>query len=126
MTDSANSRTASAGTASVLNIIAGLWLIISPFVLGYTALPVALWDTLIVGIVVLVLAWARAANPERHAGLSWLNLLLGIWLIVSPFALTYSTYPRPTWNGVIVGFIVAILAIWSAAATPAVPRPVRR
>jgi hypothetical protein len=118
--------TASARTASVLNVIAGLWLIISPFLLGYSALHAAMWDTLIVGIVVLVFAWARAVNPDRYVALSWLNLLLGLWLILSPFALTYSTLPRPTWNDVILGAIVAILGIWSALATPESPQLARR
>lgn len=109
-------------TASVLNVIAGLWLIISPFVLRFTAHREAMWITIIVGIIVLVLAWTRAANPARYVGLSWLNLLLGIWLIISPFVLNYSNLPRVTWNDVVLGVIVVILAIWSAVATPAMPR----
>jgi hypothetical protein len=107
-------------------MIAGLWLIVSPFVLSYTVLPVAMWNTIIVGIIVLVLACARAANPGRYVGLSWLNVLLGLWLIVSPLALAYATIPRPTENNVILEVIVVILALWSAFATPAVPRIVRR
>ena len=118
--------TAGARTASILNIIAAIWLIVSPFVLAYTTLPVALWDTIIVGIIVLILAWARAASPLRNIGLSWLNLLLGIWLIISPFVLGYATSPTATWNNVVLGAVVVILAIWSAAATPETPQLVRR
>lgn len=121
MPDNQVPGTAGARTASVLNLLAGLWLIISPFVLKYNTLQVATWDTVIVGIIVLVLAWIRAANPIRLVGLSWINLLLGIWLIASPFALTYSNMPKATWNNVVFGVVVIILAIWSAAATPATP-----
>src|SRR2546423_6495501 len=92
-------------TASVLNVIAGLWLLISPFVLGFSALQAATWDTAVVGVVVLLLAWTRAANPDRYIGLSWVNLLLGIWLIISPFVLAYSTSPHATWNDVILGIV---------------------
>jgi hypothetical protein len=126
MNNSTVPRTRGTRTASILNVLAGLWLIVSPFVLGYTALPVARWDTIIVGIIVLVLAGTRAANPQQYVGLSWLNLLLGIWLIVSPFALSYATLPRPTWNDVILGVVVVILAICSAVATPAAPQLARR
>lgn len=122
MPDNQVPGTASARSASVLNLLAGLWLIISPFVLKYHTLHVAAWDTVIVGIIVLVLAWIRAANPVRLVGLSWINLLLGIWLIVSPFALAYANMPKATWNNVVFGVVVIILAIWSAAATPATPQ----
>ena len=86
----------------------------------------ATWDTAVVGVVVLLLAWTRAANPDRYIGLSWVNLLLGIWLIISPFVLAYSTSPHATWNDVILGIVVGILAIWSAVATPAMPLMAKR
>ena len=57
---------------------------------------------------VLALAWTRAANPERYVGLSWVNLLPGIWLIISPFALGYAAYPTPTWNDLVPGVITAL------------------
>src|SRR5262249_45032923 len=117
---------AAARTASIFNVAAGAWLIVSPFVLAYTTLPAAMWDSIIVGIVVLILAWARAARPERNVGLSWLNLLLGLWVIVSPFALTYSAFLRVTWNDLVVGAIVVILAIWSALSTPVRSRLMQR
>src|SRR5438445_7769765 len=89
----------SARTASVLNVIAGIWMIISPFILVFTNLQTALWNNIIVGVVVLVLAWIRAANPDRLIGLSWLNLVLGLWLIVSPFVLVYGVFPPAlVWN----------------------------
>src|SRR5579871_5878560 len=107
-----------ARVASTLNILAGLWLIISPFILAFSSLPIALWDTLIVGIVVVILAWIRAANPERMVGLSWINILLGLWLIISPFVLNYSDAVRASWNDVILGIIVLVLGAWSAFASP--------
>ena len=118
MNGNSMSGAAGARTASILNVIAGVWLIISSFVLGYTALPTAVWDTLIVGVVVVIFSWVRAAYPARNVGLSWLNLLLGVWLIISPFIFAYGAFPRPTWNDVILGIIVGVLAIWSAVAAP--------
>src|SRR5947209_1729350 len=101
--------------ASSLNVIAGLWLIISPFVLGYTDMTTALWNSIILGVLVAVLAGIRAAYPTENVGLSWINLLFGLWLIISPFVLRFDN-PRPTWNEVILGIIVGILAVWSAMA----------
>ncbi len=111
-------------TASGLNILAGIWLIISPFVLGFFHYHqvAPLLNTLIAGVIVLVFAAFRVAYPERHPWLSWVNLLLGIWLIISPFFLPeYTTFTtRAVPNDVILGIIVGLLAIWSLAATPAV------
>lgn len=43
--------------------------------------------------------------------LSWANFVLGLWLIIAPFALGYSSVPAATWNSVIVGIVVAVLSI---------------
>ncbi|HJT77649.1 MAG TPA: SPW repeat protein [Gemmataceae bacterium] len=112
-------------TASGLNILAGIWLIISPFVLGFFHYNQVspLLNTLIAGVIVLILAACRVGLPYRNAWMSWVNLLLGIWLIISPFFLPeYINTFRATPNDVILGIVVGLLAIWSLAATPAVNR----
>ena len=44
-------------------------------------------------------------------GLSWVNFVLGLWLIIAPFVLHYREVSLVTWNSVIVGIVIAILAI---------------
>ena len=44
-------------------------------------------------------------------GLSWINFILGLWLIIAPFVLQFSNNQVATWNSVIVGIIVAVLSI---------------
>jgi hypothetical protein len=112
-----SSRFEGARTASVLNAIAGVWLIISSWVLGFAAHPAALWSTLIVGIVVLVFAWIRAARPGMNVGLSWLNLILGIWLIIAPAVCRFSMFRVAAGNSIVLGIIVGILGLISALAT---------
>jgi hypothetical protein len=115
-------------TASGLNILAGIWLIISPFVLGFAHTATPLWNTLIAGVIVGLLAIGRVVNPNRSVGLSWINLLLGIWLIISPFLLPgyggayYPSYTVATPNDVVLGIVVGLLAIWSLASTPTLNR----
>jgi hypothetical protein len=109
--------------ASTLNVLAGIWLIISAWVIGSAGLPVALWDTLIVGIVVLVLAAIRLGT-RGATGLSWINFLLGIWLIISPFVLGYTAASGAMTNAIILGILVAIFSLWAALARPtSVPSP---
>jgi hypothetical protein len=57
----------------------------------------------------------RVRVPERSGwGSGWVNILLGIWVIISPFVLGIHS-PKGIWNNVIVGIVVGILAIirWS-------------
>jgi hypothetical protein len=107
-----------ARTASVLNLIAGLWLIISPFWMNFLGAPAAFWNTLLVGVAVGVLSLIRACYPARNVGLSWINLILGVWLIVSPFFLPYNYLEAAVRNDVLTGIVVIVLAFWSAMATP--------
>lgn len=44
---------------SGINVLAGIWLIISPWVLGLSSNRVATWDLVILGIIVGVLAAIR-------------------------------------------------------------------
>ena len=102
--------------ASALNVLAGIWLIISPWVLGFTDLRVPLWDTLLVGIAVLVLAAIRLGTSGT-TGLSWVNLLLGICLIISPFVLSFTTATAAMSNAIVLGILVGIFSLWAALAT---------
>jgi VIT1/CCC1 family predicted Fe2+/Mn2+ transporter len=102
-------------SASGLNIAAGAWLIIAPFLLAYSDVAEGVWNDVIVGLAVLAFASYRVARPGSGIGLSWTNALLGGWLIIAPFALGYSDVTAAVWNDVIVGVVVVSLAIWSAA-----------
>jgi SPW repeat len=99
-----------------VNILLGIWVIISPFVLGIHS-PKGIWNNVIVGIVVGILAIIRWSMHQP--GWSWLNLLLGIWLVISPFVLFLSG--PAMWNNVILGIIIAALALtntYSKASAP--------
>ena len=98
-------------TASIINFILGIWVLISPFVLGAVHSPGAVWNNVIVGIVMIAFA-ANRAWGGRHQGTetTWVNFVLGIWLIISPWIVGFRTSPALTWNNVIVGIVVAIVS----------------
>jgi len=54
-----------------LNLIVGLWVIVSPWVLGFSAAQHAMTVHVLIGILVAVLAgvelWFKAHEPPRHA-----------------------------------------------------------
>lgn len=104
-------------TASGLNILAGLWLVLAPWALAYGTVEPALWNSVIIGLAVAVLAIVRVGMPLQYEGISWINFVLGIWLILAPFILGFGAIELAMWNSVVVGVIVLALAAWSAVAT---------
>lgn len=106
-------------TASGLNVILGIWLIISAFVLAATA--AAFWNSLLVGIFVLILAATRMSRPTVSTKpLGWTNAVVGIWLILAPFVLGYVTQAA-TWNSIAVGVLLLVFAAWSASLPRTMP-----
>jgi hypothetical protein len=100
--------------ASGLNVLAGIWLIIAPFVLGYGSGD-PYWNDIVFGAIVAVLALVRISGAYRASELSWINALIGVWLFVSAFWLDNTG--RAGGNDIILGIIVFLLAIASASAT---------
>jgi len=100
---------------SIINLILGAWLIVSPFWLSYTS-SAAKWNQVVVGVVVgvvvVVLAGLRALAPRQQ----WLSFLTGlamIWAIIAPFILSYNRSVA-YWNEIIVAIVVGFLAFWNS------------
>ena len=105
-----------AKTLSWIVALFGVWEVLAPFVLGYSAATVALWNAIVLGVVLVVLGvWAAVAQTTLTLKtLDWINTVLGIWLIVAPFILSYTGVTAALWNDIIVGIVVAVLAAWAA------------
>lgn len=103
--------------ASSLNVLAGLWLVIAPFALNFTSSSNAMWNSIIVGVVVLVLAAIRAFDPDEREGISWVNMVLGLWMVVSPYVLGYTNVNQAQTNALVTGVIILALAAFSAYET---------
>ena len=72
-------------TASSMNALLGAWLIITPWVLDFAATSGAMaWNNIIVGVAVLACGWSRVRGPHVRVGLSWTNVALGAWTVLSP------------------------------------------
>jgi hypothetical protein len=94
------------GGSSWVNIVLGIWVVVSPFVLAIHSIK-ATWNNVATGAVIGILGLIRWS--VHRAGWSWLNLILGIWLVISPFVLLVSGVAM--WNNVVVGIIIAASAL---------------
>jgi len=100
-----------------VNLIFGVWLFISPFTLGYQSVGgVAAWNSYILGVAVAVFAIWALSQPRVWE--EWVNLVLGIWLIISPFVLGFTGDSAALWNNIILGILVGGDALWAAMQPP--------
>ncbi|AUX78576.1 SPW repeat protein [Sinorhizobium fredii] len=94
-----------------LNLVLGVALFVSPWVIGFAPETMPAWNAWIVGIVLGALAIAAfAAFAEWE---EWANLVLGIWLIVSPWLLQFATNINAMWTHVVLGVLVAAVSAWA-------------
>ncbi len=107
---------ASAGIASGLDTLAGIWLLISPFVLGFTSVTGAMVHNVVLGLAIGILSAIRYSKPAQNIGLSWLNVALGFWLLISPWCVGFSVVPSATVNNMMFGIVVISLASLSGSA----------
>ncbi len=102
------------GWPSWLNLIAGIWLVIAPFALGYSTRTARGNDIVLGGAIILLAAWALVTF---FPGPSWVNAAIGIWLIIDPFVLNYSgkgEIGAATNNDIGIGAAVMVLGLTAA------------
>jgi hypothetical protein len=45
------------------------------------------------------------------------NAILGLWVVISPWIVDRTANRDLMWNSVVTGFVIIVLAVWSAIAT---------
>ncbi len=107
--------TPAARSATVIALLAGIWLFVSPWVYGAAASPSA-WNSWIVGALIFIFAATRLNRPLT--GVSWVNVILGVWTFISPWIYGYVGNSGRFINSLCVGVIVFVVALISANSMP--------
>lgn len=95
-----------------LEIVVGLWLCISPWVLGYAEPSQAAgWGAIVAGIGVLLFSFEDLVLPSQIE--EWVELGLGVGLMALPWLWGYSDNVPATLNSVISGFLISGIAVWA-------------
>lgn len=93
-----------------INLLLGIWLIISPWALGTAANGVATTILVVMGFTLAAFsAWALVRLEDRAA--EWWSFFLGIFLVALPWLFNYRTTRVDALNSWIVGIVVAVLAL---------------
>lgn len=95
----------------LLIFIAGLWLFLSPFLLQYiSSNPSAAGTSFMVGSLMIGLAMTGLSIHQFWE--EWINLVLAVFLMATPWIFEFTTEPVVMWNVISVGVIAAICAFW--------------
>ncbi len=102
-------------------LVLGLWLIVSPFSLGYSSVPL-IWSDIISGI--LVMALAVIAFRTGRAWAAWANTFVGLWLAFAPLAFwapDAAAYSNDTLVGMLVIAFAVLIPMMMTMPGPEVP-----
>lgn len=99
-----------------LILVLGLWLIVSPWAFAYPNGSVQMLNAYISGLIIAVLAAFDLYKTYFWAVV--VNLLIGIWVAVSPWVLRVADQRTVMWNELIVGIAVVVLALWELRTDP--------
>lgn len=92
-----------------VEIVVGIWLSISAWVLNLPQ-PAA-WCAIVVGIYVILLSVEDLFLPNQIE--DWGNIVLGLGLMISPWAWGYADNQAATLNALVCGLLVSGVAFWA-------------
>lgn len=109
-----NSTTINAARAAgFLTFLAGLYLIVAPWWVGFSANSNATTNSWIFGIVVAVLGLVGMGSAMVQNS-AWLTVLAGAWLIIAPFVIGFGGGSDAGVNTWILGIIAVVLGGFTA------------
>jgi hypothetical protein len=92
-------------------IAVGAWLLVSPWVLGYSDSYPATMNAVLFGVVLVML---ELLNLDQHQPVEeWMDLVAGVWLLVAPVALGFGGETLAAVNCISVGVLTILLAVWA-------------
>ncbi|MFI5693772.1 SPW repeat protein [Kribbella sp. NPDC051586] len=108
----AAAETSTAQAVDGLTFLTGLYLAISPWVVGFTGFTSLTGNNLIVGIALALLAVGFASAYGRTHGMAWVAPLIGVWTIIAPWVVSGDVATtRTIWSNVVAGAIAVLLGL---------------
>lgn len=105
------SETSAKRWRDIVNLVLGAWLFISPLVLAAPPIHTVAWNAYLMGAIIVIAAICALAAFQPWE--EWLNLVVGVWLLVSPWVMGVPVAGALVWSNVVVGVVVGVLAAWT-------------
>jgi SPW repeat len=104
---------------SAIEVLLGIWLVITPWVVGAPGQRVAT-SGIVVGAIAILCGLVRFARKHTMV-FGWVVVLAGAWTIMSPWVLGQEQGYSRTWNYVIVGVLLALIEAYSLTSSTTQP-----
>ena len=91
-----------------LNGVVAITFMLSPWLLGFSEHPIASWNAWMSGSVIGIVALSTLITAYEWE--EWLNLLLGLWVAVSPWILGFTAVSSATWSHLAAGALMTALS----------------
>ncbi len=98
-----------------VNVLMGIWVILSPFVLGFNHNIAAVWSNIATGVAIIVVAVASGWDSRS---LPAAMVPLGVWLYASPLVLNFSHWAYFTSNIIMAFAVIAAAAVAEGVRPP--------
>jgi hypothetical protein len=94
-----------------ITVLLGVWLVASPWALGFAANDAALWNALVFGAGIVLLEIADVYFPDPWPERA--SFLVGLWVAISPMVLGFTGDTAATLSTTLSGAVVVVLAAWT-------------
>ncbi len=98
-----------------VGLVLGILLVVSPWVVGFSELTMAAASAWIIGLVTIIVFGIAVAKPQQWD--EWVNLVLAIVLLLSPFVLGFTGVVGAAWSHWILAILIGVDAIWALVAS---------
>lgn len=96
-----------------ITCLVGIWFFISPWLLSLGPVGDRQWNNWLSGGALVLISIVLLSVPALIVA-AWLNVLLGIWIFISPWVLHTGAWPHASWNAWVVGAIAFVCSLWTA------------
>jgi hypothetical protein len=94
-------------------VVLGVILLFTPWLFGTATSAFSSWNAWVVGIVVVILALVSLGAPTRSVVTEWLTLIVGAWLFISPWVLSFTVLTAAAWVAWIIGLLLVVASGWT-------------
>ena len=98
-----------------INIVLGAWLLMAPFVMGYSGSSVELATDVVLGLWFIGCSWWLLAADSGQVAAAILQFIAGIALTAAPFVSHDPRLSRPFDNDVAVGILSIVVTAAAAS-----------
>lgn len=109
---------------NILCMLAGMWLLFSPFILQFKLGSGASGDAIVTGVFIGAVAMLAVAVPRAWE--EWVKIALGVWLLISPWLLSFGHQPVARDDIMAIGLLVVVMSSLSLLSRTSGPEPESR